>query len=76
MIDLTLERINTFKLGLGRVTASPYGSNDAIEPAVGGIINDPSSLFILVGSVDLKMELGALLEAVRLPQLADLFQNL
>lgn len=58
------------------VATRANGSDDAFEASPGRIVDDPPAELVLVHLVDLDVELGLVLEAVALPELLDLADNL
>jgi hypothetical protein len=59
-----------------RITTCSNRSDDAIETAIGSIVNDPASMVVLVNLFNPGLELSPCIESVLLPQLPDLTKNL
>lgn len=69
MVDVALELLHARKLGHLGLTAGTYSGDDAFEMAIGGVVDDPSALLILVDLFHGCVELGACLKSIFLPKL-------
>ena len=58
------------------LAAASNGSHDAIEAAVRRVVDDPAALLVLVNVGDAGVEFGAVLQAIALPELGYLGDNL
>lgn len=59
-----------------RLSACAHSRDETVKSAVGRIIEYPAAVLILVHLVDLGLELCLALEAIFLPQLSDLTEDL
>ena len=76
VIYLALELLLAWNMGHFGFSACTNRRNDAIEAPVGGVVDDPSSLIILVDLCDVCIKLCTLIEPVSLPKLLDLGDDL
>lgn len=74
--NLAHEAVHARDGGHLRIAASTDRRNKAIEASIGGIVDDPSALFVLVRLLNSEAKLGPLLEPVSLPESANLGNNL
>ena len=58
------------------LAAAADGGYDAVEAAVGGVVDDPAALLVFVDGGDAGIEFGAGLQAVSFPELGDLGDDL
>lgn len=73
---MTLEVFQAWELGhLGLAAGTDCGDN-TLEVAIGGVIYDPASLFVLVDLLNGGIEPGPGFQAVFLPDLFDLTEDL
>lgn len=76
MVNFTSEVLGTLELGHDGVAARSNSGNEAVEAAVGRVIDDPALLFVEICFVHFEVEASAFLEAVAVPELADLGDDL
>lgn len=58
------------------ITAASNGGHDAVEAAIGRVVDDPAALFVLIYGGDAGIEFGAVLQAVAFPELGYLGDDL
>lgn len=76
VVDLALEDFLVGNVRHFRLAASSDGGQDTIVAAVGGVVDNPAVLLVFVDGGDSSVELGAVFEAVVLPELSDLGDDL
>lgn len=76
MDNLAFEIFRARDVGHFRLATGTDGGNDALEAAVGRVVNDPSALVILIYFFDFKVESCTLVKLVELPEMANLLDNL
>ena len=74
--DFALEGFLVGEMGDFGLAAGSDGGHDAVETAVGGVVDQPAALLVFVYGGDSGVEFGAVFEAVLLPQLGDLGDDL
>lgn len=76
MIDRSVKVVHASDLGHLGITTSSNGGDDTSKPSKRGIVDNPFALIILVNLLNLGVESSPLLEAVALPKLSDLAEDL
>lgn len=76
MVYLALEVLHAGHRRHLRLSAGPDRRDDSLEPPVGGIVDDPSAILVLVYLIDLCVELGLRVQTVVLPEMSDLTDDL
>lgn len=76
MVNRPLKLLDTVNMRHLGITTSADGGNDALEVTIGGVVDDPAALSVLVDLLDPRLELGALIQPVRLPDMPHLAEDL
>lgn len=76
VVDVALERVQPGQVGHLDVAAGADGGDQAVEAAVGRVVDDPAGLVVLVRLVDPEVEPGLVLEVVPAPELLGLVDDL
>lgn len=66
--DLALELVRSLERGHDGITTGANSSDEAVEPAVARVIDDPAALLVLIRLVDLEVELCAFAKTVSFPE--------
>ena len=76
MVYRSLEILHAGHMRYLRLAASSNRSNYALKSSIGGVIDDPSAVFVFKYPVDLGVELRLCVQAIALPELPDLADDL
>ena len=76
MIHRPTKLLHTVHLGHFRVAAGADGGNEALEAAIGRVIDDPAALLVLVHLLHLGIEPRPRVQPVLLPDLTHLADDL
>ncbi len=76
MIDLSLEILLAGDMSHLRGPACSDSSDNAVESSIRGVVDNPATLLVLVDLFHSSVELCPFVEAVPVPELTDLFDNL
>lgn len=76
VVDFSFELLLAGDVGHLGVSAGSDGSDDTIKAAVGRVVDNPAAIVVLVDFLNAGVELGALLETIKLPKLGDLADDL
>lgn len=74
--DFTFELVRAVKVDHLWLATSANGRDETLVATVGGVVDDPSALLVLIHLVDPEVERRVLVELVQLPQLLNLLDNL
>lgn len=75
VINFPLELLHAWKSRHLGIPACAHCGNQALEAAIGRVIDDPAALIVLVRLGDLEVESRLALETVALPQQPELFDD-
>ena len=76
MEDLAFEDFLLGQVGHLWLTTGSHCSHDAFEAPIGRVVDDPAALLVFVDGVDSRVEFGVMLEAVLLPEVGYLGDDL
>lgn len=76
VVYLALEAVHAVHARHLGITTGADGGDEAVEAAIRGVIDDPPAAVVLGRPVDLEVEARLAVEAVELPQVADLAEDL